>query len=138
MKGQCLCGEIIFEVELKNHKVHVCHCGICRKQTSGIIMTLDIQPDSLKFTQKNHLAIYASSDWGERGFCSQCGTNLFWRTKDHSYCNINVFSLDQTVEDLTLDTEIYIDCKPEFYNFQNQTKKMTEADVIALFNSQSN
>nr|EKX6619896.1 GFA family protein [Acinetobacter baumannii] len=26
MNGQCLCGETAFEVELKNHDVHVCHC----------------------------------------------------------------------------------------------------------------
>ncbi|HAV4614537.1 TPA: GFA family protein, partial [Acinetobacter baumannii] len=25
MNGQCLCGETAFEVELKNHDVHVCH-----------------------------------------------------------------------------------------------------------------
>ncbi|ENV31109.1 hypothetical protein F961_00450 [Acinetobacter baumannii NIPH 60] len=25
MNGQCLCGETTFEVELKNHDVHVCH-----------------------------------------------------------------------------------------------------------------
>nr|EKV2925355.1 GFA family protein [Acinetobacter baumannii] len=24
MNGQCLCGETAFEVELKNHDVHVC------------------------------------------------------------------------------------------------------------------
>lgn len=29
MNGQCLCGEITFEVELKNHDVHVCHCSMC-------------------------------------------------------------------------------------------------------------
>ena len=31
MNGQCLCGETTFEVELKNHDVHVCHCSMCRR-----------------------------------------------------------------------------------------------------------
>ena len=63
-----------------------------------------------------------------------CGTTIFWRTKDQSYCNINVFSLNEPVKDLKLDMEIFIDSKPDFYNFQNDTKKLTEAEVVALFN----
>ncbi|MBP1492854.1 GFA family protein [Acinetobacter nosocomialis] len=134
MNGQCLCGETTFEVELKNHDVHVCHCSICRRQTSGVIMTVDVVKGSLKFIQQKHLSVFNSSEWGERGFCNACGTIIFWRTKDKSYCNINVFSLNEPVKDLKLDMEIFIDSKPDFYNFQNDTKKLTEAEVAALFN----
>lgn len=133
MKGQCVCGATTFTVELKNHDVHACHCSICRRQTSGVIMTIDVEQGSLQFTQDQHLSIYNSSDWGERGFCNYCGTNLFWRTKDQSYCNINAFALDQQPQDIKFDMEIFIDNKPEFYAFNNETKKLTEADVIALF-----
>ena len=134
MNGQYLCGQTTFNVQLKNHHVYVCHCSICRRQTSGVIMTIDIEQGSLQFTKQNHLSIYGSSEWGERGFCNQCGTNLFWRTRDQSYCNINVFSLNDIPHTLSLDTEIYFDNKPEFYAFQNNTKKLTEAEVVALFN----
>lgn len=133
MKGQCVCGATTFTVELKNHDVHACHCLICRRQTSGVIMTIDVEQGSLQFSQDEHLSIYNSSDWGERGFCNCCGTNLFWRTKDQSYCNINAFALDQQPQDIKFDMEIFIDNKPEFYAFNNDTKKLTEADVIALF-----
>ncbi len=134
MNGQCLCGQTTFNVQLKNHHVCVCHCSICRRQTSGAIMTIDIEQGSLQFTKQDHLSIYNSSEWGERGFCNQCGTNLFWRSKDQSYCNINVFALNDIPHTLSLETEIYIDNKPEFYAFQNNTKKLTEAEVVALFN----
>ncbi|MBC9227973.1 GFA family protein [bacterium SPL81] len=133
MKGQCVCGETTFEVELKNHNVHACHCSICRRQTSGVIMTIDVEQGTLNFIKQNRLAIYESSGWGERGFCNACGTNLFWRTKDKSYCNVNAFALNDMPEDLNLDMEIYIDCKPQFYAFENSTKKLTESEVIALF-----
>lgn len=133
MNGQCVCGETTFTVELKNHDVHACHCSICRRQTSGVIMTIDVEAEGLNFIKQSHLSIYSSSDWGERGFCNACGTNLFWRTKDKSYCNINAFSLDEPLSDAKFDLEIYIDNKPEFYAFSNETKKMTEAEVVALF-----
>ena len=133
MKGQCVCGKTTFNVELKNHDVHACHCSICRRQTSGVIMTIDVEQGGLNFFNNDHLSIYDSSEWGERGFCNACGTNLFWRTKDQSYCNINAFALDEQPQDIHFDMEIYIDNKPAFYNFENQTKKLTEADVVALF-----
>ncbi|HAI54030.1 MAG TPA: S-(hydroxymethyl)glutathione synthase, partial [Acinetobacter nosocomialis] len=50
------------------------------------------------------------------------------------YCNINAFSLNEPVEGLHLDMEIFIDSKPDFYTFQNDTKKLTGAEVVALFN----
>ena len=115
--------------------MYMCHCSICRRQTSGVIMTIDIKQGTLKFDQQAHLSVFNSSEWGERGFCNACGTTLFWRTKDQSYCNINVFSLENIPQDLKLNLEIYIDNKPEFYSFNNETKKMTEAEVVALFSA---
>ena len=64
-----------------------------------------------------------------------CGTFIFWRIKDHSFANINVFTLEHPPEDLNFNLEIYVDNQPSFYSFNNQTKKMTEAEVVALFNS---
>lgn len=57
MKGQCVCGETTFEVELSNHDVHACHCSICRRQTSGVIMTIDVKQGSLNFF-KTRLFLY--------------------------------------------------------------------------------
>ncbi|WP_347452928.1 GFA family protein [Acinetobacter thermotolerans] len=133
MKARCLCGATQFEVELKNHEVAVCHCSMCRRQTSGPLLSIDIE--KMDFTEQQYLSVYSSSEWAERGFCNACGTMLFWRTKDHSFANINVFTLDELPEDLNLNLEIYIDSKPTFYAFNNQTKKMTEAEVIEMFNA---
>lgn len=134
MKGQCVCGATQFELILKNHAVNSCHCSICRRQTSGVIMTIEVEPGSLHFIEQEHLGIYDSSAWGERGFCKQCGTNLFWRSKDHSYTNINAFALNEQPQDLSLAMEIFIDNKPTFYAFEGQRKTMTEADIVAMFN----
>ena len=135
MQGQCLCGKTVFSFELINHDVHACHCSICRKQTSDANMTIDIEAGSLKFVKDSNLSIYASSEWAERGFCNHCGTSLFWRMKDQSYGNINVFAIDHILPDLNFNTEVYIDHKPDFYAFKNETQKLTKAEVIALFST---
>ncbi len=81
MNGQCLCGETTFEVELKNHDVHVCHCSMCRRQTSGVIMTVDVVKGSLKFIQQKHLSVFNSSEWGERGFVMLVEQQFFGEQK---------------------------------------------------------
>lgn len=43
MKARCLCGATRFEVQLRNHKVAACHCSMCRRQTSGPLMSIDIE-----------------------------------------------------------------------------------------------
>ena len=133
MKARCLCGETQFEVNLSNHEVAACHCSMCRRQTAGPLMSVDVE--NIDFIDQQHLSVFSSSEWGERGFCHACGTFIFWRTKDHSFANINVFTLEQPPEDLNFNLEIYVDHQPAFYSFNNQTKKMTEAEVVAMFNS---
>jgi len=133
MKARCLCGVTRFEVQLRNHEVAACHCSMCRRQTGGPLMTIDIE--DIHFVDQQYLSVFNSSEWAERGFCSICGTFIFWRTKDHSFANINVFTLEELPDDLDFNLEIYVDHQPAFYLFNNQTQKMTEAEVIEMFNS---
>ncbi|MDK1682931.1 GFA family protein [Acinetobacter terrestris] len=133
MKARCLCGATQFEVKLSNHEVAACHCSMCRRQTGGPLMSIDVE--NINFIDQQYLSVFSSSEWGERGFCNACGTFIFWRSKNHSFANINVFTLEHPPEDLNFNLEIYVDHQPSFYSFNNQTKKMTEAEVIALFNS---
>ena len=133
MKARCLCGATQFEVQLRNHEVAACHCSMCRRQTAGPLMSIDVE--NINFIDQQHLSVFSSSEWGERGFCHACGTFIFWRSKGHSFANINVFTLEQPPEDLNFNLEIYVDHRPAFYSFNNQTKKMTGAEVVALFNS---
>lgn len=133
MKARCLCGATQFEVQLRNHEVAACHCSMCRRQTSGPLMAIDIE--DIHFVDQQYLSVFNSSEWAERGFCGVCGTFIFWRTKDHSFANINVFTLEGLPEDLDFNLEIYMDHQPAFYLFNNQTQKMTEAEVIEMFNS---
>lgn len=133
MKARCLCGATQFEVQLRNHEVAACHCSMCRRQTGGPLMAIDIE--DIHSVDQQYLSVFNSSEWAERGFCSVCGTFIFWRTKDHSFANINVFTLEELPEDLDFNLEIYVDHQPTFYLFNNQTQKMTEAEVIEMFNS---
>ncbi len=64
MKVSCLCAKTVFEAELKNHDVHACHCSMCRQQSSGVLMSIDIEPGSLRFENQAYLSLFKPSEWG--------------------------------------------------------------------------
>lgn len=129
--GSCLCGKCKYSFETEKLEVGVCHCGMCRKWSGGVTMGVHVD-GPVTIEDESHLKWYSSSDWGMRGFCSECGTNLFWSMKDRSMMVPFAGSLDD-VSDLKLTTEIFVDEQPGFYCFGNDTKKQTGAEVFAEF-----
>jgi len=80
------------------------------------------------------LGIYESSDWGERGFCNRCGSTLFWRSKDATHYAISAAAFDDLTE-ARFTQQIFVDSKPDWYDFANDTKKMTGGEFLAQFAS---
>jgi hypothetical protein len=87
---------------------------------------------SITFVGDENIGRYQSSEWAERGFCKVCGSNLFWRMLETNQHIISAGLLDDESV-LTLEHQIYIDHKPAYYTFENQTQNMTEAEVLALY-----
>ncbi|AUC43253.1 glutathione-dependent formaldehyde-activating, GFA [Dickeya solani RNS 08.23.3.1.A] len=82
---------------------------------------------------EEHIGFYRSSDWAERAFCRTCGTHLFYRLFEPEIYSLpaGLFSDGQK----RLVSQIYIDNKPDYYDFVQQTPMVTEQDVIDLYKS---
>lgn len=131
MHGKCLCGAVQFTAEPKMHTAGACHCSMCRRWTAGPFLAIGCG-DSVKVQGEENLGIYKSSDWGERCFCKQCGTPLFWRTVPEGMTGVSINALEDLPTDLSLSHEIFIDDKPGWYGFlSDRSKKMTGAEFIA-------
>ncbi len=128
-KGKCLCQAVNFSFSIKKKCFDVCHCSMCRRWGGGPALTVEATGD-IEFVGEENLATYNSSAWAERGFCQKCGTHLFYRLKGKSFCNFSLGTLEDQ-EEYTFVTQIYIDDKPANYSFSNDTKMMTEKDVLA-------
>lgn len=128
MKGKCLCGSV--EVVAADHNdVGVCHCSMCRRWTGGPLFAVHCGSDvSFRGTKPSR---YRSSDWAERGFCSTCGTHLFYHLlpNDEYILTAGLFQ-DQ---ELHLSSEIFIDEKPSFYELKNETRKLTGQQVFEQY-----
>ena len=104
---------------------------MCRGWSGG--PTLAVQAHgSIEFSGDHNISIYKSSDWAERGFYKNCGSHLFYRLKDHSFCNFNLGAI-KGHENFYFSHQVYIDNKPENYSFSNETPTMTEKEVLAAF-----
>lgn len=135
LQGKCLCGQIAVNIQLEQIQMGACHCSICRKWGGGPFMTVHYaQP--LTFSGEEYMAIYRSSAWAERGFCKQCGTHLFYRLINTTDYYLPIWLFDNTTNVIFV-SQVYIDNKPEYYQFSNQTLMLTEADIMEEINSSS-
>jgi len=135
VSGACLCGAVKYSSEADLDHAHACHCKMCQK-AGGVCPSAKCTAP-LVFENEDTLGVYKSSDWGERLFCSVCGSSLAWRMQDGSLVFVAVGTLDDASE-VKFESQIFIDHKPDYYNFAEETHNMTEAEVLAAFAEQTN
>ena len=130
-KGSCLCGAVRITAKSMSQHVGACHCRMCRKWGGGPLMAVDCGTD-VSIEGGEHISVFESSAWAERGFCNKCGSHLFYRLKDSSQhiMPAGLFDDDQT---FVFDNQVFIDEKPAFYSFANETKDMTAAEVFEKY-----
>ncbi|MEM7170190.1 MAG: GFA family protein [Pseudomonadota bacterium] len=130
-KGGCLCSAVRYEVSLPERHYNICHCERCRKWSGGPFMAVHCLGDVV-YGEDRGLKWYKGTPWAERGFCGDCGTSLFWRLADDpdALLIVTIDSLDQS-EDIILERHIFIDAKPERYDFKGDHPRVTEAQVMA-------
>ena len=133
--GHCLCGNVRFTFEPAAPEVDACHCTMCRRWSGGPGLSIRAASTPI-ISGAEHIAVFKSSDWGERHFCKTCGSHLFYNAPAFGYFGVSVGTLDD-LDGLTLTSEIFIDYKPDLYSFANTTHQMTEAEFQASLNGQT-
>jgi hypothetical protein len=112
--GSCLCGAVTYEVSGALRPVTVCHCTQCRKQTGSFMHSTAAKDTDFHIKSGAALKWYRSSETAKRGFCSECGSVLFWKGEGRDYTSITAGSLDGPTG-LAIDREIFCDDKGDYY-----------------------
>lgn len=77
--GSCLCGAVRFDVAVEAlHAPDACHCSQCRKQSGHYWVSTDVARSTLTIRGADRIRWFQSSEKVRRGFCSTCGSFLFW------------------------------------------------------------
>jgi len=117
-KGSCLCGAITFEVGAELAPPDACHCSQCRKWTGHYFASTDVRRGNLQIHGAEQLAWYQSSEKVRRGFCTTCGTSLFFDPLDrekHDWIGIAMGAFDPPTG-TRLALHIFVAEKGDYYD----------------------
>ena len=132
MKGGCLCGAVRFTATGVETDHEACHCGMCRRWAGSPLLAANTE--SVRFEGEESPEVYDSSEWASRGFCSTCGSSLFYYLKPTGRYILCIGAFDDQSA-FKLVGEIYIDHKPPGYGFAGDLPKQTEAEFLAKFSA---
>lgn len=107
--GSCLCGHIGFVTDGMPNDVSNCHCRTCQKASGAAYVTwADFPATAVRWTAEPTWR--ASSTFGERAFCPECGTPVAFRYNTGD--NIDLPSvLFEDTETFAPQDEIWIDSR---------------------------
>ncbi|MEP5153316.1 GFA family protein [Planktotalea sp.] len=80
LKGHCLCGACTFELIGPHNFIGHCHCESCRRATASPFTTWIGQQNGRWAWTGTAPVPFESSAGNERGFCSTCGSPMYFRT----------------------------------------------------------
>lgn len=106
--GGCMCGSIRYEYEGPIRDSVACYCKMCQRGTGNFVVASRIIRENLKIENDEALTWYVSSEWASRGFCKNCGSPLFFQSKDSEFISVKTGSLDDT-SDLPIVYNIYVE-----------------------------
>ncbi|MEX0368274.1 MAG: GFA family protein [Ruegeria sp.] len=113
--GSCLCGSVAFRIDGELSPPSACHCGQCRGQSGHVWSSTSTHENNLSFAASDTLGWFRASDIAKRGFCSNCGSFLFWKHNDEDTISISMGALNAPTG-LTLARHIFVADKGDYYD----------------------
>ncbi len=104
--GQCDCGAVKYEVHGPLRDIVACHCQQCRRTSGHYVAASAAERAHLRLVEDRGLDWYTAVPGFKRGFCTRCGSSLFFEEEGAERVSIAAGSLDCTVG-LSLVAHIY-------------------------------
>ncbi len=127
--GGCLCGGVRYEIQGPVRDVVNCHCSKCRRFLGNFGAYTMTKESKLKLLQDKSLKWYRSlSDETpnvHRGFCSECGSSLFWHPRDTDLMAVTAGSLDQPTGLKTIG-HVWVSQRGDYYQLDDGLPQFQE------------
>lgn len=95
-EGGCHCGSVRYSLTGPLRQILICHCDDCRRLAGASWASTRAYDDNYKLLRDETLAWYDSSAWARRGFCTACGSQLFYQLKKETEFSVAVGTLDDS------------------------------------------
>jgi len=117
--GGCDCGGVRFRVEGALRDVVHCHCEPCRRITGHHMAATAAGVGDVHFDSDTTLAWYQRTPSTRYGFCTTCGSTLFWSASDKAdMLSIAAGTIDQP-SGLATVMAIYADEASDFHHLDD-------------------
>lgn len=125
-----MCGAVTISARAPTPRLRVCHCDMCRQQTSSMFMSLDTEQEGM--TVSGPAQVYRSSEWAERGFCGTCGSTLWYGTVEDGARHLSA-GLFEDAAGATLTLEFFADNCPQGYRMAGDHQRLSAEETVAMF-----
>lgn len=118
MRGSCLCGKVRLEIAGPfERSPEACHCTQCRKQSGHVLAAVNVRRNALTIHGSELVKWYRSSEKVQRGFCSNCGSTLFWSPaiEGYEWIAVAMGTLDEP-SGLRLVKHTFVKDKGDYYD----------------------
>lgn len=117
-KGSCLCKAVSFEVTGAIPAPDACHCTQCRKQSSHFFVSSDIPRSQVTIQGGDNVTWYQSSEKARRGFCSTCGSFLFWDPLHKDWIGVAMGAFEKPTN-TKIRVHIHVADKGDYYDIRD-------------------
>lgn len=103
----------------------MCHCTQCRKWTGHVLASTEVPRDAISIEGEENIKWYHSSKKVRRGFCSQCGSPLFFDPIDkqkHNWISVALGAF-ATPTDTNIELHIFTAEKGDYYEILDGAKQ---------------
>ena len=125
VKGSCECQGVVFELIGELRDVVFCHCSQCRKTSGHYWAATQVSKGNLNLIKATSLSWYDSSDKARRGFCSVCGSSMFYERKGIDKISVSAGSLELPTS-LDRMRHIYVSSKGDYYDISDDLPQFAE------------
>lgn len=123
--GGCLCGGVRYQICGHLAQPVACHCSQCARTSGNYAVMARYQSAELRLTSASKLTWFRSSEAVQRGFCGQCGGNIFWRSEPENETYVAVGTLDPPTG-LRVAGHIFVGSKSDFYDIVDDLPQKVE------------
>jgi len=130
MKGSCLCGGIVYEVEELASEIMHCACITCRKAHAAAFNTAAaVEISQFKWVKgEDLLSFYESSPGKIRYFCSRCGSQLIKKVEGRNQLVLRVATLDEDPKKVP-QSFIWVSHSVPWLDYKKALKKYDENEI---------
>jgi hypothetical protein len=114
-RGSCLCGAVRFTVAGDLPGPDACHCSQCRRHSGHYWASTDVPKSSVAIEGDDKLTWFRSSERVRRGFCSVCGSSLFWDPIHRDFIGIAMGAFDAPT-DTRIAIHVHVASKGDYYD----------------------